>query len=74
MSSTTNKDSIPGATTAFLGSDYVEGEFVSNPVFKFKVVFLGDQSVGKTSLLTRFMYDSFETTYQGKRSKQKTPW
>lgn len=31
---------------------------------KFKLVFLGEQSVGKTSLITRFMYDSFDTTYQ----------
>ncbi|CAG2178995.1 unnamed protein product, partial [Oppiella nova] len=31
---------------------------------KVKVVFLGEQSVGKTSLITRFMYDSFETSYQ----------
>ncbi|KAL5254187.1 hypothetical protein ACHWQZ_G013827 [Mnemiopsis leidyi] len=36
----------------------------SNPLRKFKVVFLGEQSVGKTSLITRFMYDSFDTTYQ----------
>lgn len=27
-------------------------------------VFLGDQSVGKTSIITRFMYDKFENTYQ----------
>ncbi|CAL0320373.1 unnamed protein product [Lupinus luteus] len=31
---------------------------------KFKLVFLGDQSVGKTSIITRFMYDKFDTTYQ----------
>ncbi|RMZ88736.1 hypothetical protein DV736_g4032, partial [Chaetothyriales sp. CBS 134916] len=36
----------------------------SNPLKKFKLVFLGEQSVGKTSLITRFMYDSFDTTYQ----------
>merc|ERR1712130_788840 len=35
-----------------------------NPLKKFKLVFLGDQSVGKTSLITRFMYDSFDNTYQ----------
>merc|ERR1712187_1081996 len=28
------------------------------------LVFLGEQSVGKTSLITRFMYDSFDNTYQ----------
>jgi len=27
-------------------------------------VFLGDQGVGKTSIITRFMYDSFEKNYQ----------
>lgn len=36
------------------------------PLRKYKVVFLGKQSVGKTSLITRFMYDSFDNTYQGK--------
>merc|ERR1712071_95087 len=34
------------------------------PLAKYKLVFLGDQSVGKTSLITRFMYDSFDNTYQ----------
>lgn len=34
------------------------------PLRKFKLVFLGEQSVGKTSLITRFMYDSFDNTYQ----------
>lgn len=29
-----------------------------------RLVFLGDQSVGKTSIITRFMYDKFDTTYQ----------
>eukprot|EP01100_Stratorugosa_tubuloviscum_P009308 TRINITY_DN389_c1_g2_i1.p1 TRINITY_DN389_c1_g2~~TRINITY_DN389_c1_g2_i1.p1 ORF type:complete len:216 (-),score=97.13 TRINITY_DN389_c1_g2_i1:108-755(-) len=31
---------------------------------KYKVVFLGDQAVGKTAIITRFMYDSFDATYQ----------
>ncbi|KAK9096873.1 hypothetical protein Sjap_022370 [Stephania japonica] len=31
---------------------------------KYKLVFLGDQSVGKISIITRFMYDKFDTTYQ----------
>ena len=31
---------------------------------KHKLVFLGDQSVGKTSIITRFMYDTFDKQYQ----------
>ena len=34
------------------------------PLTKYKLVFLGDQGVGKTSIITRFMYDTFERTYQ----------
>ncbi|KAG6383283.1 hypothetical protein SASPL_156970 [Salvia splendens] len=37
---------------------------VVSPLAKYKLVFLGDQSVGKTSIITRFMYDKFDTTYQ----------
>ncbi|XP_044759786.1 ras-related protein Rab-6A-like [Coccinella septempunctata] len=33
-------------------------------IHKYKLVLLGEQSVGKTSLITRFMYDSFDNTYQ----------
>jgi len=29
-------------------------------ISKYKLVFLGDQSVGKTSLISRFMHDTFE--------------
>ena len=31
---------------------------------KYKIVFLGDQSVGKTSLILRFTQDSFDGNYQ----------
>ncbi|VDN96051.1 unnamed protein product [Rodentolepis nana] len=33
----------------------------NNPLRKFKLVFLGEQSVGKTSLITRFMYETFDS-------------
>eukprot|EP00730_Choanoeca_flexa_P013313 TRINITY_DN5184_c0_g1_i2.p1 TRINITY_DN5184_c0_g1~~TRINITY_DN5184_c0_g1_i2.p1 ORF type:complete len:207 (+),score=45.76 TRINITY_DN5184_c0_g1_i2:122-742(+) len=42
----------------------MSGTDLANPLRKFKLVFLGEQSVGKTSLITRFMYDSFDNTYQ----------
>ncbi|GMH32835.1 hypothetical protein BSKO_00669 [Bryopsis sp. KO-2023] len=35
-----------------------------SPLAKYKLVFLGDQSAGKTSIITRFMYDKFDNTYQ----------
>ena len=37
---------------------------VVSALAKYKLVFLGDQSVGKTSIITRFMYDKFDNTYQ----------
>jgi len=36
----------------------------TQPMRKYKLVFLGEQSVGKTSLITRFMYDTFDHAYQ----------
>ena len=46
------------------------------PLRKYKVVFLGKQSVGKTSLITRFMYDSFDNTYQvlTEQNEGVNPW
>ncbi|MCO5569580.1 hypothetical protein L7F22_023295 [Adiantum nelumboides] len=35
------------------------------PLCKHKVVFLGDQSVGKTSIITRFVHGNFNPTYEG---------
>lgn len=37
---------------------------VEQPLSKYKLVFLGDQGVGKTNIISRFMYDRFDTTYQ----------
>ena len=31
---------------------------------RYKFVFLGDAGTGKTSIITRFIYDSFDPTYQ----------
>ena len=31
---------------------------------KFKLIFLGDPSVGKSSILNRFVLDKFEANYQ----------
>jgi len=42
----------------------VQSDFSSSPLKRTKIVLLGDQSVGKTSLITRFMYDTFDNTYQ----------
>ena len=38
--------------------------FESNSLGKFKVVFLGESSVGKTSLINRFHHDSFDSVYR----------
>ena len=37
---------------------------VVSALAKYKLVFLGDQSAGKTAIITRFMYDKFDATYQ----------
>jgi GTPase SAR1 family protein len=36
----------------------------SNMHMKYKIVFLGDPSVGKTSLILRFTQDTFDGNYQ----------
>ena len=41
-----------------------EGDSTSSSPTKYKVVFLGDQGVGKTSIILRFMHDSFDPNYQ----------
>ena len=60
--------SVQAAGAAGRGAD---GQAVAmsssvSPLAKYKLVFLGDQSVGKTSIITRFMYDKFDNTYQAR--------
>ena len=45
-------------------SHNLTSEASSSSSSKFKIVFLGDQSVGKTSIINRFIYDTFEDVYQ----------
>ena len=52
----------PGPTTGSTAANKVSAATL--PTLKFKLVFLGDQSVGKTSIITRFMYDAFDRQYQ----------
>ncbi|SCU80820.1 LADA_0B09714g1_1 [Lachancea dasiensis] len=40
------------------------GSRTGKSLTKYKIVFLGEQGVGKTSLITRFMYDTFDDHYQ----------
>jgi len=34
------------------------------PLAKYKLVFLGDQSVGKTAIVQRFIFSTFDSSYQ----------
>jgi len=61
-SSSKTTDPQPSSTPATAGT-FTDG-FAHAALKKFKLVFLGEQSVGKTSLITRFMYDTFDNTYQ----------
>lgn len=45
-------------------SAYEKGQTSVTTVEKFKIVFLGDQGTGKTSIITRFLFDSFRENYQ----------
>eukprot|EP00475_Leptophrys_vorax_P045292 TRINITY_DN9342_c0_g3_i2.p1 TRINITY_DN9342_c0_g3~~TRINITY_DN9342_c0_g3_i2.p1 ORF type:complete len:180 (+),score=36.19 TRINITY_DN9342_c0_g3_i2:374-913(+) len=51
-----------GESASALTSASANGTIVSRS--KYKLVFLGDEACGKTSIITRFMYDHFDNTYQ----------
>ena len=65
--------SVQAAGAAGRGADGAGAMSSSvSPLAKYKLVFLGDQSVGKTSIITRFMYDKFDNTYQA-RALRRAP-
>ncbi|RLN75164.1 hypothetical protein BBJ28_00011178 [Nothophytophthora sp. Chile5] len=57
-------EAAPASSTAAEASDASVNVPQIAPLAKYKLVFLGDQGVGKTSMITRFMYDTFDNAYQ----------
>lgn len=43
------------------------------PLLKYKIVFLGDQAVGKSSIINRFIYDIFDGNEHVKYEFTKRP-
>ncbi|GAA93714.1 uncharacterized protein L969DRAFT_89522 [Mixia osmundae IAM 14324] len=63
-SKSTSSLSAPKASTPTGMTSPDPASSFAHALKKFKLVFLGDQNAGKTSLITQFMYGSFDATYQ----------
>ncbi|GMF45360.1 unnamed protein product [Phytophthora fragariaefolia] len=69
---TAEEEKAPAAEAPAVGPEPADSEVADAnvnvpqiaPLAKYKLVFLGDQGVGKTSMITRFMYDTFDNAYQ----------